>query len=202
MLFFSLHLFTYLFIRCRLCCFASCYCVSSVRWLPFCFTHSLAHSPLPPKISLSLSRTVYLSRWEWVCVPMSYIFLVIMLVLVIHLISFISLPVFVAVQCVYIQVYLIKLLFRLLLFIHSFGLLARSFVRSFPFSFLSSSSLLLLFCTSLPSGVCKYAHTYLTLLVDVLPACTLHTHLFATLLFSISFTLHRKFTSNCLDVGT
>lgn len=87
-------------------------------------------------------------------------------------------------------------------FVHSFVRLARSFVRSFPFSFLSSSSLLLLFCTSLPSGVCKYAHTYLTLLVDVLPACTLHTHLFATLLFSISFTLHRKFTSNCLDVGT
>lgn len=49
----------------------------------------------------------------------SYIFLVIMLVLVIYLISFISPRFCSCAMCMCIQVYLIKLLFRLLLFVGS-----------------------------------------------------------------------------------
>lgn len=88
-----------------------------------------------------------------------------MLVLVIHLISFISAPRFC--YCANV-VYLIKLLFRLLLFVP-----------------LACSSFPLHFCTSLPSCACKYAHLFNTL--GCCHSSAHYIHLFATLLFSVFF---------------
>lgn len=113
-----------------------------------------------------------------------------------HLFNFIYIgpSFFVAVRCVYIQVYLIKLLFRFLLYVP----LAR---LSFP--------LLIFFLSTLPCCVGMYVYWFSTLVLchyrlrchqpAPLRLCVTQTHLFATLFFCSIYCAH-SFTSNCTGI--
>lgn len=126
---FSLHLFTYLFVPCwNFLWVGSHYAVLVLfywRWLRLnviaCAFACARTTSIPCIVRIHTYRSVWTACivCQNQCHIMSYIFLVIMLVLVIYLISFISPRFCSCALCMRIQVYLIKLLFRLLLFVGS-----------------------------------------------------------------------------------
>lgn len=194
LVFFSLHLFTYLFIPCwALLLVLKARCFFFFLFLPrFCHLSVLLVVSvkimllllLPLMFSSRCARHVLHFSSYYACFC--------------HLFNFIYIgpSFFVAVHCVYIQVYLIKLLFRFLLYVP----LARLSFPLLDFFFFSPHFLVVLESTYTGLALSIVATTAFAAINQHLFVSVLHKHTFLQHFFFCFIYCAHSFTSNCTGI--